>query len=308
MPGISVVIPLYNKEKYIKDTIQSVLNQDFKDFEIIIVNDGSTDHSLEIVKQFKQPEIRIINQKNQGVAVARNNGVQHAAGEIIAFLDADDKWLTNHLSEIYALYQKFPEAGFFATAYLLKIRNYLYPVIPGFKKTHLLLKPYYRFDKGRSLFYTSNFAVKKSVFIKEGGFTPGIHAEDTRFFIKLGQKYPLAYSKNITMIHLSEAENSLFNQSKLRKKIELLDFFKNDEVYDNDLKAYLDVHRFAWIMEAKLKGEFDIARRLKQTISYDNLNFKQKLLINLPSFILLQLKAIQRKLQQSGFFYTVFSK
>ena len=115
MTLISVVIPLYNKEKYIKNTIESVINQDFKDFEIIIVNDGSTDHSLEIAKQFEQPGIKIINQENQGVANARNKGVQYSNGEIIAFLDADDIWLSNHLREIYSLHQKFPKAGFFAT-------------------------------------------------------------------------------------------------------------------------------------------------------------------------------------------------
>ncbi len=308
MPKISVVIPLFNKEKYIQQTIESVLNQDFKDFEIIIVDDGSTDRSLEIIRKYNKPEIKIITQKNQGVSVARNNGAKHANSELIAFLDADDFWLPNHLKEIYTLYQKFPDAGFFATAYRLKIKNRAYPVVPPLKEKYSILKPFYRYDKGRALFFTSNFAVKKSVFKKENGFKTGIDGEDTEFFIRLGLKYPLGYSRTITMIHLNEAENSLFNRYKFEKKIEILNIFKHHEQNDPDLKTYLDIHRFAWIMEAKRNGKPGIARQLKQEISPVNLNVKQKILIHLPSFLLRQLKTIQKKLQQSGFFYTAFSK
>ena len=89
---ISVVIPLYNKEKYIKRAIESVLNQTFQKFEIIVVNDGSTDKSAEIVQNIKDPRIRLINQKNAGVSAARNRGIQEAKYEYIAFLDADDFW------------------------------------------------------------------------------------------------------------------------------------------------------------------------------------------------------------------------
>ncbi len=308
MPRISVVIPLYNKEQYIKNTIESVLNQNFKDFEIIIVDDGSTDRSLEIAKQYKQENIKIISQKNQGVAVARNKGVELATGELIAFIDADDIWLSNHLSEINTLCQNFPEEKIFATAYYLKIKNKQYPVVHNFKDKYTLLKPYYRYDQGHTLFYISNFAIKKSIFEKSKGFKPGIDGEDTEFFIRIGQKQALGYSKEITMIHLKEAENSLFNRYKLEKKIKLLDFFKNDEQNDPDLKAYLDKHRFAWIMEASMNGKHDIAQRLKKDLSFKTLNAKQKILIKLPSFLLRQLKSVQRKLQQSGWHLSAFSK
>lgn len=308
MPKISVVIPLYNKERYIKNTIESVLNQNFTDFEIIVVDDGSTDRSLEIAKQFKQDFIKVFSQENQGVAIARNTGAQAGSGEIIAFLDADDLWLPNHLAEIDTLYQEFPEAGFFATAYRIKVNKYQYPVTYSFKENYSLLQPYYRYDKGRALFYTSNFAIKKTVFEKEKGFRQGIDGEDTEFFIRIGQKYALAYSKHITMIHIQEAENSLFSRYKFEKKINLLQLFKDAEQSDSALKTYLDFHRFAWIMEAKINGKYDIVRKLKHEISFKNLNPKQKLLINLPPFVLRQLKPMQRMLQQSGIFLSAFSK
>lgn len=90
MPYLSVIIPLYNKEKQIKRTVDSVLNQTYSDFELIIINDGSTDASLEIVNQIKDDRIRIISQPNAGVSFARNRGISEALGEYIFFLDADD--------------------------------------------------------------------------------------------------------------------------------------------------------------------------------------------------------------------------
>ena len=89
---ISVVIPLYNKEKQIKRTLQSVLTQTFQDFEIVIVNDGSTDNSTIEVEKIKDSRIRLIHQENAGVSAARNKGIEEAKYELIAFLDADDEW------------------------------------------------------------------------------------------------------------------------------------------------------------------------------------------------------------------------
>lgn len=89
-PFLSVIIPLYNKESYINDTIHSVLNQSFCDFEIVVVNDGSKDNSLEVVRRIDDSRIRVFNQENAGVSVARNRGMNEAQGEYLFFLDADD--------------------------------------------------------------------------------------------------------------------------------------------------------------------------------------------------------------------------
>ena len=90
MPKISVVIPLYNKGFIISETLESLLAQTFTDFEIVIVNDGSTDNSFEIVSQFTDSRINLFQQENKGAAAARNLGIEKATGELIAFLDADD--------------------------------------------------------------------------------------------------------------------------------------------------------------------------------------------------------------------------
>ena len=308
MPDISVVIPVYNKEKYIVETIQSVLEQTLDNFELILVDDGSTDTSLQKMQSFDDDRINIVQQPNQGVAIARNTGVRRAKSGLIAFLDADDTWLPNHLDEIMLLYKEFKAAAFYATAYRVQFKNHQYEVVHSFDKKRLQLKPYYRYDKGHALFYTSNFAIKKDVFLKEKGFTSGIDAEDTQFFIRIGQKYPLAYSRTVTMNHLNEADNSLFNRYQLEKKIALLDFFKKDELNDSYLKTYLDLHRFTWAVEALINHNDLMAKQLIKEIDVNNLNWKQKLLLRLPAFLLRLLKNIQRKMKGSGIFWSAFSK
>ena len=91
---ISVIIPLYNKEQIIEKCIQSVLTQDYNDFEVVVVNDGSTDRSAEIVKRIDDSRVRLIEQENGGPSKARNTGVKNAKGEWIVFLDADDEFLS----------------------------------------------------------------------------------------------------------------------------------------------------------------------------------------------------------------------
>jgi len=308
MPKISVVIPVYNKDKYIKNTIQSVLNQSFKDFELLVVNDGSTDNSVKIIQSFNDPRIRFFSQNNQGVAVARNFGVDKANAKLIAFLDGDDIWLSNHLDEIWQLYQKFPEAAFFATAYQIKYKKHIQKYVYNFEQKQVMIDKFYRYDHGRALFFMSNFAVKKDIFVKTGGLKIGIHAEDTEFFLRLGSRYPMAYSRQITMMHLDATDNSLFAQYKLEEKIRLLDFFSNQEKNDPELKTHLDMHRFIWTIEYLLAGKPQRAKALKNTIDFKNLNNKQKILMHLPTAFLKKIIQIQHYLKRKGLFLTPFSK
>ena len=116
-PFFSVVIPLYNKQDYIEATLKSVLNQTFQDFEIIIIDDGSTDNSLEKLSKLKDTRTTIIKQKNAGVSVARNKGIDLAKAKHIALLDADDLWYSNHLEELKRQILCFPDAGLYCNNY-----------------------------------------------------------------------------------------------------------------------------------------------------------------------------------------------
>ena len=118
---ISVIIPLYNKVHTIKRTLNSVINQSFQDFEIIIVNDGSTDNSIQLIKEnFDDHRIKIINQKNKGVSSARNKGVQESKHDHIAFLDGDDEWDKNYLKTICSIIVSYKNYGMINTAGFFK--------------------------------------------------------------------------------------------------------------------------------------------------------------------------------------------
>ena len=92
MPKVSVIIPLYQSQQFICDTLRSVQAQTFTDFEIVVVDDGSSDRGPALAKEFGDPRLRVVHQENRGLAGARNGGIAHATGEYLAFLDADDHW------------------------------------------------------------------------------------------------------------------------------------------------------------------------------------------------------------------------
>ena len=116
----TVVIPLFNKERHIERAVRSVINQTFQDFEIIVVDDGSTDNSVEEVLKIKDNRIKLIKQKNGGVSSARNKGIDESRFEYIAFLDADDAWKPNFLESINGVIEQYPKAGAYCTSYDIK--------------------------------------------------------------------------------------------------------------------------------------------------------------------------------------------
>ncbi|MGA2670059.1 MAG: glycosyltransferase [Dehalococcoidia bacterium] len=111
MPKVSVIIPSYNGARFISEAIQSVIDQSFTDFEIIIVDDGSTDNTSEVVKGFKDPRIRYIYQENRGLPAARNSGILASGAEYIALLDSDDKWLPGKLELQVKAIESAPQVG-----------------------------------------------------------------------------------------------------------------------------------------------------------------------------------------------------
>lgn len=120
---ISVVIPLYNKEASIAQSLKSVLSQEYEDFEVVIVDDGSTDGSVDIVEAINDPRIRLIKQENGGPSKARNTGVKNAKGEWILFLDADDELFSDALSHFHLLIIQNPNICFFCCPYFVKTNN-----------------------------------------------------------------------------------------------------------------------------------------------------------------------------------------
>lgn len=111
MKKVSVIIPVYNAEKYIAATVKSVFSQTYKNFEIIIIDDGTPDNSVKICQQFNDSRIKIIHQSNRGLPGARNTGIRHAQGDYLAFLDADDIWLPEKLEKHVEHLNNSPTVG-----------------------------------------------------------------------------------------------------------------------------------------------------------------------------------------------------
>jgi len=207
---ISVVIPLYNKDKYIKRTLDSVLAQTFKDFEVIVVNDGSTDSGPEIVTQYNDPRVRLIAQENGGASAARNHGIQEAQTELVAFLDADDEWLPEYLKTIILLYNKYPQAGAYATAYKL-VDNKTSKII-GMSKNEedFIINDYYLSSINRRIITSSSIVIKREATKKTGLFRVNVkRGEDLDMWFRLAFYYPIAYCKKPLAIYNLQCNNRM---------------------------------------------------------------------------------------------------
>ena len=160
-PEISVIIPLYNKENIINQCVDSILSQSFENFELIIVNDGSTDNSLEIVKSIHDDRIRIIEQKNGGPSKARNTGVKKANGDWIYFIDADDEMLSGTLNHFIRLINNNPNIELFCGEVVIKTSKEKY--IAKTYKDCIISNPFKAFVKNQLIQYTGSSVFKKKL-------------------------------------------------------------------------------------------------------------------------------------------------
>ena len=206
---ISIVLPLYNKEKYIVATLNSILKQSYQFFEVIVVNDGSKDKGRELVEGIIDERIKLINKPNGGVSSARNVGIQMSKYDYIAFLDADDEWLPNHLEEIYGLIEEYKnQADVFVTNFARKFPN-------GIIKSNRIdlkrgvISNYFKSALHKSVIHTSSVCVTKRALLETNGFNENLsRGEDIDLWARLAKKYQLVYSSSITEHYLIEAENN----------------------------------------------------------------------------------------------------
>jgi glycosyltransferase involved in cell wall biosynthesis len=209
MPAVSVVVPLYNKERYIRRCLDSICRQTMPDFEAVVVDDGSSDRSADMAEAVGDPRIRVIRQENRGEGGARNRGIQEARGELIAFLDADDEWLPGFLEAIVALRRAYPEAGILATGYR-RYRNGSRDVettLAGPSSGHRrLIRNYHCVAMKGNPVCSSNTAIPQRVLAEIGGFPEGEpYGADRDLWVRVTLRYPVAYDVRILSIYHSEA-------------------------------------------------------------------------------------------------------
>lgn len=296
MPFFSVIIPLYNKEKFVENAVNSILQQTFSDFEIIIVEDCSIDKSLEVVSKIQSEKIKIIyHDKNKGLSAARNTGIKNSNAKYITFLDADDNWKPNYLAKINSLIQQFPEAKLWATNY-----EELYPnnliLLPKNNSAYLgndvIIPDFFQISLAQPLYCSCSLCVEKSVFEKVGLYDEKItFGEDIDFNIRANSSYKLAYSKEALVTYTMFSENQITNTSLKNKVIPDFDAYEKLRNENSSLKKYLDFNRYVFAKYYKIRNDTLNFNKMKDGINLKNLNLKQRILLNSPIFLL---KAINK--------------
>jgi len=219
----SIIIPLYNKANFIADAIQSVLNQSYQHFEVIVVDDGSIDDSASRVRAIDDPRIKLIQQPNRGVSCARNQGIDLAKGDLVCFLDADDWYLPMYLETVVAMAMRYPEIIFFASGYkninAMNMDRDSMSWDPGDTDTVEIIDDFfYRWRRYGPFFGTCSVAVRHADLRRfKPYFPPGEQwAEDHDLWFRLAEKSSLAYCPAPLVAYRKEVDGSLcaINESR----------------------------------------------------------------------------------------------
>ena len=311
MPLISIVIPLYNKERFIKETLDSVFNQSFTDYEIIIVNDGSTDSSVFIVNAIDDQRITVLSNQNKGVSYARNFGISKANSDLIALLDGDDLWEQNHLENLYNLYEKFPDCGLYATAYNKKYFNgeKIKASYNGLAKEYFgIIEDYFSASIKDSIAWTSAVLIPMKTFRKVGVFDEEMRSgQDTDLWIRIALKDSVAFSSiaSSNKIILAPKYHLSYSTNRI-DRLKLFEKFKAVELPTTSFKKYMDLNRFSVAIERKIAKDYINYRRLRNGIDPLNLNFKQRIILNMPSILIGLLKRLQNTLLRCNIYLSPF--
>jgi len=292
----SVIIPLYNKSSYILKAVVSVLEQTCKEFELIIVNDGSTDGSLELVKNISDTRIKIIDQPNSGVSTARNNGVKVAKYDYIAFLDADDWWDKDFLSEMKELIHTCPEAGLYASNYYVVKNKQNKQTKIGLNEG--FLKGYINYFKVYSKTFwvpinCSFVIIKKDIFLNSDGFNSNLKfAEDFDLWVRIALNSKVAYlNKYLAYSNQDVPVNNRALGDKIWKKKEHfifnLNYLKDEELKRPELKLLLDGIRVRSLMRYYLKGIYKAeTNSILSTVDMKNQPLYYQRIYSYPKFLI----------------------
>ena len=302
MPYFSIVIPVYNKEKFVVKTIESVLDQTFIDYEIIIVNDGSTDQSEAKISAYKDNRIQYYSKKNEGVAIARNFGIEKATADYICFLDADDYWHPTFLETMQRYSSELPEQKVFAAAIEIETKNKTIPArysIPSTSDFEIV--NFFDASQKECALWTSSVCIHKSVFEKVGDFDTKIkHGEDTELWIRIGLQFPIVFIRKILARYVYD-EKSISRNTNYYFEQYTFDKYSLEEKKNPALKKYMDLNRFSAVIKCNLHGDWKTAQEIYSEIDLKDLSYKKRILLELPAIMLKPLIRLKHFLGNSVF-------
>jgi len=300
MIKFSVVISIYNKEKQLQNTIASVLNQTYSNFEVIVINDGSTDNSLNLLKQITDTRLRIIDQPNQGASAARNQGIKDAKNNFIALLDGDDIWLPNYLEDMTKVIELHSREHVFASAIANTYNSKIVPVEYGFEDNEpIKIRNYFKNSTYNYTLLTSSSTIfKKSILKKTGLYdTAIISGQDVDFWARIGMHFPVVFLNKI-LVHYQFDDYSLSNTTFNPKYKPKFDNYKTEELANKDLKRFLDVNRYSLALMCKLHNYKSEFKDYRNAIDFKNLKWRHRIFLKSPKWLLqllLKLKSLKKE-------------
>lgn len=267
-PVFSVIIPTYNREKLIGRAIDSVLNQTFKDFELIIVDDGSTDNTKEIIERYTDQRIRYIYKENGGQNSALNKGIEFAKGKYVAFLDSDDEWLDEKLRKVYIKYHTdtnidivYHYVGTRRKNGIVSLRN---DCLEGYVYKEVLWQEY--------LCCPTALVCKKICLDRIGGFDEKfVMYQDDEICYRLTKLYHVGLIKQVLGVMHGDASNRVTTDyvRTARDYLQLINKFKKDIIKNCGKQKIADMYYKAAFHFAKA-GNFKMSRKVYNLISrYD---------------------------------------
>lgn len=281
---ISVVIPLYNKADSIGRTLESLNHQTYKDFEIVVVNDGSTDGSEKIIERIADPKIRLINQPNGGVASARNKGFAEARAEYVALLDADDQWEPQFLETMAKMIADFPDCAIFGVDYVMRKPDgsSISTIIRGldFEGDSGEIKNYFQVaSQSNPPLCSSSVVINRDAMLAVGGFPVGIKSgEDLITWARLAARYRIAYCRIPLAIFNIEGYDVKERPKRIPPKedyvgAELLKL--KDEFHPKGINLYIcHWHKMRSSIYMRLRQRRNSIREAAIGLRYNPMNYK----------------------------------
>ncbi len=243
----SVIVPLYNKAPYIKKALSSVMEQTYKDYELIVVDDGSTDDSYRDAKDVLEDsglDYQLIHQKNTGVSTARNNGVAVSNGDYLCFLDADDWWAPTFLERMDWLIKEYPEARIYGTNYYYVKNGHQRVCVTTAETGYINYCKVYA-EKLQMPLWTGATCMPRDVFAEMGGFNPQMKlGEDFCLWIKVALKYKVAFLNEALSFYFQDSDATWRLVGKLHDpKVHMLwhlQYLEKEERTNPDYKRLID--------------------------------------------------------------------
>lgn len=299
----SVIMPLYNKQDTVIESIQSVLKQTVQDFEIIVVDDESADNSAALAERVLDSRVSVLRKKHGGVSAARNYGVGRARGDYICFLDADDLWLPNHLEALRELILAVPDAGLYATCFRQEgADGSVYS--PNLGNGHIIeIDNIFRIElEQRSVLHTNSVCMQHSIFKKAGGFVEHERiGEDTSLWYRVAAFHKVAMINVITTVYRLKYSGAISVSGSMNRDWSFLRFYE-ENVKDSvaikpekksTIARFINRYRHSLVrhelLDGKRKAAIEDFEKIDMSLSSKKENIITKACFVLPHSILVKM-------------------